>query len=158
MTSLAASSLKYPEKLSKLPLGLFWVVFLQNGLSNEREIFTNLATTTSLTKLPDLTSLAASSRLKNAIQYFTKVHKIAKFVRSANSRIIQPLCNVESPYFTQTSMLVRSMATSQVMSSATSGLHLLTFEKAVENAGSNFSCVPFCLPQPIGGLRVLGCC
>ena len=44
-----------------------WVKFLENGLSEESQNFTHLLGTSSFTNLPDMTSLAASGWLQNAV-------------------------------------------------------------------------------------------
>ena len=83
--------------------------------------------------------------------------KCIKRARPANDRIIRSLFNVESPHFVRISMQIYSTATSDMTSSATSGMHLLKFEtKMIENAAShgfvsNFSGATFCPPHQLVG-------
>ena len=44
-----------------------------------------LPATIDLTNPPDMTSLAASSRLQNAVKYYTKVHKTGAQAKESNS-------------------------------------------------------------------------
>ena len=88
--------------------------------------FTHLSGTIGLTNLPDMTSIAPSSRLPNAIQYCKKV---GKTLRPAKSRIIQPLFRIESPNFIRTSTPTQFTTTSNMTSSTTCYQHFSQFEK-----------------------------
>ena len=90
---------------------------------------TRLLGTISLTNLPYMTSLAASSRLQNAIVYCTKV---LKTIAAGNDSNNLATVYIESPTFTWTSMLTYSSATPKIMSAATSSF------------GSNCSIAAFC--------------
>ena len=100
----------------------------------ESRNITHLPWTISLTNLPDMTSIAASGRLQNAVKYCTKVRKTGV---AGNSWIIRPLFNVESPNFTRSSMPTYSSATPDMTSPTTSGRHLSKFKKPAEIAASN---------------------
>ena len=65
-------------------------------------------------------TISASSRLPNVIKYCTKVRKR---VRTAKSRIIQPLFNLESPNVSRKSVMIRATATLDMTSPAASGRH-----------------------------------
>ena len=60
--------------------------FLENGVCTDLEILNTIG----LTNLPEMTALAASSRLQNAIKYCTKVHKM---IRPDKQSIIRLLFN-----------------------------------------------------------------
>ena len=87
----------------------------------------------------------------------TIAQKCIKRVRTAISRIIWPLFNLEAPNFTRSSKLT---ATPDMTSPATSGQYLSKFEKkTAENTVfdgfcSNCKGPAFFLAQPIGGLLV----
>ena len=61
------------KKLSKIPLRRLWVEFIENSCSNDHGILPTYRGQPA--NLPDMTSLAASNRLQNAIKYCTKVHR-----------------------------------------------------------------------------------
>ena len=76
------------------------VEFLENGKSEGHKILNADLGTAGLTNLPGVTSLAASSRLQNAIKYCTKVAKCVKRVRTALRRIIRSRFDARSPVMT----------------------------------------------------------
>ena len=74
-------------KLSKIPLPT-----ASGGISREwfkrgSPNFTYLSGTISFTNLMDMTLLAASSRLQNAIKYYTKVHKTGPASKESNKLV-----------------------------------------------------------------------
>ena len=99
--------------------------------------------------MPDMTSIAASGRLQNAMKYCT------------NSRIIQPLFNLAERNFTRTSMPAWSTVIANMTAPAASGPHFSQFaKKTAENAtsnsfGWNYSGAAFCQAKQIGGFLVL---
>ena len=101
MTSIAILSIgiKVTAKKNcrKCHLRRLWVEFRQNSLKDDQEMLHAFRGQSAPQSLPDMTSLAASGRLQNAIKYCTKVRKC---VQPAKGRIIQSTFNVESPNFT----------------------------------------------------------
>ena len=113
--------------------------------------FTHLSRTVRLTNLSDMTSLAASGRLQNAIKYCTKAHKTGA---PATSRIILPLFKVEWLTFIHADLLF-SHTEYDVHSYFLSAF--IEIRKNGQNAVSDgfiltFSDLAFCLPHQLVGI------
>ena len=95
--------------------------FPENGLNEDHKILHAYLWTIDRTNLPDMTSLALSGRLQNAIILNKSQLNVSCW---SKSRIIQLLFNLESPNFAGTSLPTDSAAIPDMTSPATSGRHL----------------------------------
>ena len=126
---LNVTSLSTSSRLSKIP-----PLAASGGISREQfeqgsRHFTHLLRTIDLTNLPDMTSLASSGRLQNAIK-FSILHKSEQNGSDwTKSRIIRLLFNQESPRLAGTSVPIYSKALPDGTLPAASGPHLSEFEK-----------------------------
>ena len=127
VTSCFLSEVIAQKPLSKMPLPT-----ASGGISRERfklgsRSFWRLSGTIGLTNMLDVTSLAASGLLQNAVNYCTKVCTTG--LACHKSLVIRPLSRLESQSFTRISMPTYSIAISDAKTGATSCLQLSRLRK-----------------------------
>ena len=139
------------KKLSKMPLPMALGLIFTKTFKRWAWHFCTPIEDMSLTNLPDMASL---SWFRSAVKYNNTAQKCVELVRSAKSRIVRPLFNVESPNFTRTSMS-SSLQPHWIWRHQLLPVGIYPSKFRNVGFGSNFSGTAFCLPHQLMGFLFL---